>query len=232
MNVRDSRVHNYPPRLNAAPSQELLVIRRNITATGVCSSQLRFGTQDPISPGLGRRRRRSGSPGLGRRSRAPSRGCDRRARQCSRACGQSCDRDRHRHNVLNNVVNARISGGRIGSHSKPPEGCQGRLPRGLMDRCGDAPLIAHVIKRQQNGVARVEEVRVGRSELESVDNHLPPKAVSIDIAQRGAQTANHHHQGRAPDLPRLMLVGQACIRIPFERGDVTVRERVIVAIRI
>jgi putative SOS response-associated peptidase YedK len=29
MNVRDSRVHNYPPRRNAAPSQELLVIRRN-----------------------------------------------------------------------------------------------------------------------------------------------------------------------------------------------------------
>ena len=29
INVRDSRVHNYPPRWNAAPSQELLVIRRN-----------------------------------------------------------------------------------------------------------------------------------------------------------------------------------------------------------
>ena len=29
MNVRDSRMHNYPPRWNAAPSQELLVIRRN-----------------------------------------------------------------------------------------------------------------------------------------------------------------------------------------------------------
>ena len=28
MNLRDSRVHNYPPRWNAAPSQELLVIRR------------------------------------------------------------------------------------------------------------------------------------------------------------------------------------------------------------
>jgi hypothetical protein len=29
MNLRDSRVHNYPPRWNAAPSQELLGIRRN-----------------------------------------------------------------------------------------------------------------------------------------------------------------------------------------------------------
>jgi putative SOS response-associated peptidase YedK len=29
VSVRDSRVHNYPPRWNAAPSQELLVIRRN-----------------------------------------------------------------------------------------------------------------------------------------------------------------------------------------------------------
>jgi hypothetical protein len=26
MNVRDSRVHNYPPRWNAAPSQELLAL--------------------------------------------------------------------------------------------------------------------------------------------------------------------------------------------------------------
>jgi putative SOS response-associated peptidase YedK len=29
MNVRDTRFHNYPPRRNGAPSQELLVIRRN-----------------------------------------------------------------------------------------------------------------------------------------------------------------------------------------------------------
>jgi len=29
MNVCDSRVPNYPPRWNGAPSQELLVIRRN-----------------------------------------------------------------------------------------------------------------------------------------------------------------------------------------------------------
>ena len=29
LDVRDSRVHNYPPRWNGAPSQELLVIRRN-----------------------------------------------------------------------------------------------------------------------------------------------------------------------------------------------------------
>ena len=29
MSVRESRVHHYPPRWNAAPSQELLVIRRN-----------------------------------------------------------------------------------------------------------------------------------------------------------------------------------------------------------
>ena len=29
MNVRDSRIHNYPPRWNGAPSQDLLVIRRN-----------------------------------------------------------------------------------------------------------------------------------------------------------------------------------------------------------
>ena len=32
LDVLDSRVHNYSPRWNAAPSQELLVIRRNHTA--------------------------------------------------------------------------------------------------------------------------------------------------------------------------------------------------------
>ena len=30
MDARDSRVHNYPPRWNGAPSQDLLVIRRII----------------------------------------------------------------------------------------------------------------------------------------------------------------------------------------------------------
>jgi hypothetical protein len=29
LDVGDSRFHNYPPRWNGAPSQELLVIRRN-----------------------------------------------------------------------------------------------------------------------------------------------------------------------------------------------------------
>ncbi len=36
MDMRDSRAHNYPPRWNAAPSQDLLVIRRNYE-TGVVS---------------------------------------------------------------------------------------------------------------------------------------------------------------------------------------------------
>jgi hypothetical protein len=29
LDARDSRTHNYPPRWNGAPSQELLAIRRN-----------------------------------------------------------------------------------------------------------------------------------------------------------------------------------------------------------
>ena len=29
LDARDSRVHNFPPRWSGAPSQELLVIRRN-----------------------------------------------------------------------------------------------------------------------------------------------------------------------------------------------------------
>jgi hypothetical protein len=47
LNVRDSRVHNYPPRWNAAPGQELLVIRRN-HKTGEVSL-------DPLLQGPGRR---------------------------------------------------------------------------------------------------------------------------------------------------------------------------------
>ena len=43
MNVRDSRVHNYPPRWNAAPSQELLVIRRNHQTGEVSLDPLRWG---------------------------------------------------------------------------------------------------------------------------------------------------------------------------------------------
>src|SRR4051812_29363428 len=43
MNVRDSRVHNYPPRWNAAPSHELLVIRRNRRTGEVSLDPLRWG---------------------------------------------------------------------------------------------------------------------------------------------------------------------------------------------
>jgi putative SOS response-associated peptidase YedK len=43
MNVRDSRVHNYPPRWNAAPSQDLLVIRRNHKTGEVLLDPLRWG---------------------------------------------------------------------------------------------------------------------------------------------------------------------------------------------
>ena len=43
MNVRDSRVHNYPPRWNGAPSQDLLVIRRNHKTGEVSLDPLRWG---------------------------------------------------------------------------------------------------------------------------------------------------------------------------------------------
>jgi hypothetical protein len=43
IDVRDSRVHNYPPRWNAAPSQELLVIRRNHQTGDVSLDPLRWG---------------------------------------------------------------------------------------------------------------------------------------------------------------------------------------------
>jgi putative SOS response-associated peptidase YedK len=40
---RDSRVHNYPPRWNGAPSQDLLVIRRNHKTGEVSLDPLRWG---------------------------------------------------------------------------------------------------------------------------------------------------------------------------------------------
>jgi putative SOS response-associated peptidase YedK len=43
MNVRDSRIHNYPPRWNGAPSQDLLVIRRNHKTGEVSLDPLRWG---------------------------------------------------------------------------------------------------------------------------------------------------------------------------------------------
>jgi putative SOS response-associated peptidase YedK len=43
LNVRDSCVHNYPPRWNGAPSQELLVIRRNHKTGEVSLDPLRWG---------------------------------------------------------------------------------------------------------------------------------------------------------------------------------------------
>jgi len=43
LDVRDSRVHNYPPHWNGAPSQELLVIRRNHHTGEVSLDPLQWG---------------------------------------------------------------------------------------------------------------------------------------------------------------------------------------------
>src|SRR6478735_7993094 len=43
MNVRDSRIHNNPPRWNGAPSQDLLLIRRNHKTGEVSLDPLRWG---------------------------------------------------------------------------------------------------------------------------------------------------------------------------------------------
>ena len=43
LDVRDSRVHNYPPHWNGAPSQELLIIRRNHHTGEVSLDPLRWG---------------------------------------------------------------------------------------------------------------------------------------------------------------------------------------------
>ena len=43
MDMRDTRVHNYPPRWNGAPSQDLWVIRRNHETGVVSLDELRWG---------------------------------------------------------------------------------------------------------------------------------------------------------------------------------------------
>src|SRR5271166_4325076 len=43
MDMHDSRVHNYPPRWNGAPSQDLLVIRRNHDTGAISLDPLRWG---------------------------------------------------------------------------------------------------------------------------------------------------------------------------------------------
>jgi putative SOS response-associated peptidase YedK len=43
LDLRDSRTHNYPPRWNGAPSQDLLVIRRNRDTGQVSLDPLRWG---------------------------------------------------------------------------------------------------------------------------------------------------------------------------------------------
>jgi len=43
IDMRDSRAHNYPPRWNAAPNQDLLVIRRNHDTGIVSLDPLRWG---------------------------------------------------------------------------------------------------------------------------------------------------------------------------------------------
>ena len=43
VDARDSPVHNFPPRWNGAPSQELLVIRRNPDTGQVSLDPLRWG---------------------------------------------------------------------------------------------------------------------------------------------------------------------------------------------
>jgi hypothetical protein len=51
MDIRDSRAHNYPRRWNAAPSQDLLVIRRNHETGEVSLDPLRWGTHSPLVSG-------------------------------------------------------------------------------------------------------------------------------------------------------------------------------------
>jgi putative SOS response-associated peptidase YedK len=63
MDARDSRVHNYPPRWNAAPNQDLLVIRRNHYTGKVSLDPLRW---DQTPTGARTRRAERSPPRLGR----------------------------------------------------------------------------------------------------------------------------------------------------------------------
>jgi hypothetical protein len=55
LDAHDSRVHNYPPRWNAAPSQELLVIRRNHQTGGGLAQPAALGSHSLLVPGSERR---------------------------------------------------------------------------------------------------------------------------------------------------------------------------------
>ena len=55
MGVRDSRVYNYPPRWNGAPSQELLVIRRNHKTGEISLDPFALGPHSLLVPGSDRR---------------------------------------------------------------------------------------------------------------------------------------------------------------------------------
>jgi hypothetical protein len=55
VDVRDSRVHNYPPRWNGAPSQELLVIRRNHRTGRRITRSAPLGPHPLLVPGPERR---------------------------------------------------------------------------------------------------------------------------------------------------------------------------------
>jgi len=55
MDMRDSRAHNYPPRWNAAPSQDLLVARRNHETGVVSLDPVAVGPHSALVPGPDRR---------------------------------------------------------------------------------------------------------------------------------------------------------------------------------
>jgi hypothetical protein len=55
MDVRDSRVHNYPLRWNGAPSQDLLVIRRNHRTGESITRSAPLGPHPLLVPGPERR---------------------------------------------------------------------------------------------------------------------------------------------------------------------------------
>jgi class 3 adenylate cyclase/predicted ATPase len=69
MDLRDTRVHNYPPRWNGAPSQDLLVIRRNHQTGQVSLDPLRWGTRSAADCLFGRG---LGGPSRPKRAWAPS----------------------------------------------------------------------------------------------------------------------------------------------------------------
>jgi hypothetical protein len=124
MNVRDSRVHNYPPRWNAAPSQELLVIRRKSSDRRSLAAEAGFCAQyaDDCPP-----------------ETLFGRPLAEQARNRDHDSSDECEQARKQHNVTQEHTHtcASPSSALCGGHVGTPKQCRQPARRLLLSTCAD-----------------------------------------------------------------------------------------------